>query len=316
VKIFSRNLENMTVTYPDVVKAMIQNIPVTVTNCIIDSELVAFDNEKEKILPFQTMTQRSKKNVTSDDLKIKLCIYAFDLLYLNSTPLINEDFITRRAKLHSSFEPKKGQFLFASYEDATEFEQIEQFLDASVKNCCEGLMVKTLEGDKATYEPDKRSFNWLKLKKDYLDSAMGDSLDLVVVGADFGKGKRTKFFGSFVLACYDPATEKLQVCCKCGTGFSDEMLSSLFEKLEPLMIDNAPSNVTYGSKNFDVWLEPKFVWEIMCADLTLSPVYMSAQGVVETGKGIALRFPRFIREREDKRPDNATSSDQIVVAYR
>lgn len=176
--------------------------------------------------------------------------------------------------------------------------------------------MKTLEGDKATYEPDKRSFNWLKLKKDYLDSAMGDSLDLVVVGADYGKGKRVNHFGSFVLACFDPQTEKLQVCCKCGTGFSDEVFAQLHEKLEPLIIDNAPSNVMYNSKNFDVWLEPKYVWEIMCADLTLSPVYMSARSVVEQDKGIALRFPRFIRERDDKKWDGATSSDQIVVAYR
>jgi len=209
VRIFSRNLENMTITYPDVVEAMQINVPDNIDNCIIDAELVAYDLQKEKILPFQAMTHRSKKNVTADDLKIKLCIYAFDLLYINNEPLINEDFITRRTRLHESLKEVKGQMHFAEHLDATEFEQIETFLNESVKNGCEGLMVKTLEGDKATYEPDKRSFNWLKLKKDYLDSAMGDSLDLVVIGADFGKGKRVKYFGSFVLGCYDPESEKI-----------------------------------------------------------------------------------------------------------
>lgn len=261
---------------------------------------MAFDHENNKILPFQTMTQRSKKNVTSDDLKIRLCIYAFDLLYINGEPLINQDFVHRRSILHDKFSPVHGELHFAEHKDAHEFEEIEEFLAESVKNCCEGLMVKTLEGDKATYEPDKRSFNWLKLKKDYLDSAMGDSLDLVVVGAIRGTGKRVSHYGSFLLACYDPDMENLQVCGKVGTGFTDEVFMELYEELKEYEIDKPPSNLQYKEKNVDYWLEPKFVWEVICADFTLSPVYMSGFGKVEQGKGIAMRFCRFIRKRDDK----------------
>lgn len=176
-------------------------------------------------------------------------------------------------------------------------------------------MVKTLDVN-ATYEPAKRSFNWLKLKKDYLDTEMGDSLDLVVVGADNGQGKRKGMFGSFLLACYNEDLECLQTVCKVGTGFNDEMFMKLYKQLSELVVDHAPSNLKYREKNVDVWIQPKYVWEIKAADLSLSPMYMAAIGDVEPEKGIALRFPRFIRERDDKQVDQATTNDQIVEFYR
>ena len=221
---------------------------------------------------------------------------------------MKNNFIDRRTLLHKSFKEEKGHFHFAKYQDAREFEEIEAFLNDSIKDCCEGLMVKTLDVN-ATYEPAKRSFNWLKLKKDYLETAAGDSLDLVVVGADFGTGKRTGTYGAFLLACWNEDLECLQTVCKVGTGFSDENLKLFHEALNPLEIDNAPSNLKYKSKNIDTWISPKIVWEIMAADLSLSPTYMAAMGEVESDKGIALRFPRFIRVRDDKQPDQATSNE-------
>lgn len=161
-------------------------------------------------------------------------------------------------------------------------------------------MVKTLTTN-ATYEPSKRSFNWLKLKKDYLDTEMGDSLDLVVVGADFGKGKRTGTYGAFLLACWNEDRERLETVCKVGTGFSDEVLKEVYEILNPLEVNNAPSNLKYKDKNVDTWLQPQVVWEIKAADLSLSPIYQAAVGEVDPEKGIALRFPRYIRSRTDKR---------------
>ena len=160
-------------------------------------------------------------------------------------------------------------------------------------------MVKTLDVN-STYEPAKRSFNWLKLKKDYLETEMGDSIDLVVVGADIGAGKRAGFYGAYLLACWNEDLECLQTVCKCGTGFSDEMLEKLHKELSELEIEQPASNLKYKTKNCDVWLDPKAVWEIKAADLSLSPTYMAAIGEIEPDKGIALRFPRFIRERTDK----------------
>jgi DNA ligase-1 len=118
--------------------------------------------------------------------------------------------------------------MFAKGKDTSNFEDLEAFLDQSVKDCCEGLMVKTINFN-STYEPSKRSFNWLKLKKDYINNGLGDTIDLVVVGADHGQGKRTGWFSSFLLAAWNEDIECFQTVCKCGTGFSDE----LFIKLKP-----------------------------------------------------------------------------------
>ena len=217
--------------------------------------------------------------------------------------------------MHSSFMEVKGHFHFAQHQDAHSFEEIEAFLSESIKDCCEGLMVKTLDVN-STYEPAKRSFNWLKLKKDYLETEMGDSIDLVVVGADIGAGKRAGFYGAYLLACWNEDLECLQTVCKCGTGFSDEMLEKLHKELSELEIEQPASNLKYKTKNCDVWLDPKAVWEIKAADLSLSPTYMAAIGEIEPDKGIALRFPRFIRERTDKTIEQATSDEQMVEFYK
>ncbi len=177
-------------------------------------------------------------------------------------------------------------------------------------------MIKTLEVN-ATYEPSKRSLNWLKLKKDYLDQgAFADSIDLVVVGADWGKGKRAGMFGSFLLACYDENSEQLQTVTKMGGGIGDELMAKIFNEMKDMVIDKAPSSLRFKEKNVDVWILPKYVWEVRCADLSLSPIYCASIGSIEQNKGIALRFPRFIRERDDKKIEDATSSEQILEYFK
>jgi DNA ligase-1 len=141
-------------------------------------------------------------------METKICICAFDMLYLNNQSLLKLPLISRRTSLRQSFKEIEQKFMFAHFQDMSKFDEVRQFLDKSVQDQCEGLMIKTLE-DNASYEPSKRSSNWFKLKKDYLDSgSLGDSLDLVVVGADWGKGKRAGMFGSYLLACYEPYTGK------------------------------------------------------------------------------------------------------------
>lgn len=253
--------------------------------------------------------------MTAEDLDTIVCLHAFDLLYFNDESQLKNNFKDRRALLHKSFTEEKGHFHFAKHQDAESFEEIETFLAESIKDCCEGLMVKTLDTN-ATYEPAKRSFNWLKLKKDYLDTSMGDSLDLVVVGADYGTGKRKGIYGSFLLACYNEDLECLQTICKVGSGLTDEMLLKVHKQLSELVVEKAPSNLKYREMRVDVWIAPQYVWEIKAADLSLSPLYMAAIGEIEPDKGIALRFPRFIRERTDKQVDQATSHEQIVEFFK
>jgi len=214
--------------------------------------------------------------------------------------------------LRENFTEVKGEFAFAKNMDTNSIDEIQAFLEESVKDACEGLMVKMLTGEGSSYEPSKRSMNWLKIKKDYL-AGVGDSLDLVVVGAFHGRGKRTNVYGAYLLACYDPDSQEYQTICKIGTGFSDEVLESHTNALKPLVISHKKTYYAHptGGEQPSVWFEPKFVWEVLCADLSLSPKYQAAIGIVSDGKGISLRFPRFIRVRDDKNPEDATTSEQV-----
>lgn len=197
--------------------------------------------------------------------------------------MLHHELRERRRILHEHFKPVEGEFGFAKASDATSSEEIQTFLEESVKDGCEGLMVKMLATGASTYEPSRRSINWLKLKKDYL-SGVGDSLDLVVVGAYYGKGKRTNWYGAFLLACYDPDSENYQTICKIGTGFSEEQLKAFYDELHPLELQTARGDIEIGGAKPDVWFEPKVVWEVLTADLSLSPVYSAAHGIVSCGR--------------------------------
>ena len=140
----------------------------------------------------------------------------------------------------------KQKMSFAKYRDAKTPEEMQAFLEESIRSSCEGLMVKTLK-ENSSYEPSKRSFKWLKLKKDYLDKDNGisDSLDLVVVGADYGTGKRTGVYGSFLLAVYDSDTATYQTTTKLGTGLSDEELQKAYKELQPFLISKMHTDVRH-----------------------------------------------------------------------
>lgn len=240
-------------------------------------------------------------------------LFAFDLLYINGESMLQRELKERREILREHFQHVDNEFGFAKSSDGTSSEEIATFLEESVKDGCEGLMVKMLTTSASTYEPSRRSINWLKLKKDYL-SGVGDSLDLVVVGAYYGKGKRTNWYGAFLLACYDPDSENFQTICKIGTGFSEEQLKQFYDELHPLEVQIARGDIEVGGAKPDIWFEPKTVWEVLTADLSLSPVYSAAHGIVES-RGISLRFPRFIKVRDDKNADEATSSEQVAEFY-
>mmetsp|Transcript_107650 Transcript_107650/g.332526 ORF Transcript_107650/g.332526 Transcript_107650/m.332526 type:complete len:782 (-) Transcript_107650:19-2364(-) len=316
IQVYSRNSENMTEKYPDVVRVVQETLCDGVQSCIIDSELVAYDQVNGKILPFQVLTTRGRKNISIESIKVNVCLFAFDCMLCNGEPMVTETLETRRKKLWTILRETEGKVKFATYRNFEELkeEEVQAFLDESVAGSCEGLMLKTLS-ENATYEPSKRSLNWLKLKKDYLEG-MSDSIDVVPIGAFYGKGKRTGAYGAFLLAIYDPEAEEFQTVCKAGTGFSDEDLVTHYNFFKGHTLPRADSNYNVTDKVApDVWLEACQVWEIKAADLSISPVHTSAMGIKADGKGIGLRFPRFLRVREDKSPEESTGPDQIVEMF-
>ena len=322
VKVFSRNSLDDSGKYPDLLENIKESRKTGVTTCIVDAEVVAWDREKNVLLPFQILSTRKRKveDGDSDNQKVKVVLQAFDLLYLNGKSLLQESLRTRRGLLTRAFNEVTGLFYFATGQDLVEdgdTSGVEIFMAEACAAMCEGLMVKTLD-DNATYDPSKRSLNWLKLKKDYIEG-MGvcDSVDLVVMGAYHGKGKRTNCYGAYLMACYDPDNDEYQSLCKVGTGFKDEELVRFTAQMKPHIVGSGQKPVNYitGEADCDDWFHPKTVWELQAADLSLSSKHKGAKGLVEE-RGIGLRFPRFIRERPDKKAEGATNSEQIADMYR
>ncbi|KAJ1772287.1 ATP-dependent DNA ligase Cdc17 [Coemansia sp. RSA 1843] len=319
--IFSRNAENNTNKYPDIANAVKEASVFCiahldgVTSFILDCEAVAWDIMSSKIRSFQTLSSRKKKVEDESEITVGVCCFVFDILYLNGEPLIRMPLRKRRELLHANFTPVENKFQFAVSKDLIQVEDIQEFLEQSIKENCEGLMIKTLDGESSSYEPSKRSMNWLKLKKDYVDG-LGDSLDLVVIGAYFGKGKRVGAYGAYLLACYDPDREEYQAICKIGTGFSDADLEAHKSQLDQNIIEVSKPYFAVSEKTKpDIWFEPTQVWEVKAADLSLSPIYQAAFGEIDATKGVSLRFPRFIRVRDDKSPEMATTSSQVAEMY-
>lgn len=350
---FSRNAECITQKYPDIFSLFTTSLSSIAPNAesfILDGEVVAFDTKNKTILPFQTLMTRKRKDVES--IVIDVCVFCFDCLHYNGKvfilylcvyfflifsafyiflcifvllyvlhiqSLLELTFRERRQILRENILPVPDKLALVQSMDTKILDEIGPFLNKAVAGKCEGLMVKSLDLN-ATYEPSKRSLFWLKIKKDYLASS-GDSFDLVPIGGYYGKGKRVGVFGAFLVACYDDDNEEFQAICKIGTGMSEKQMKEFSDKLKaPEKVLSVPPRMYRLPEKEeglpDVWFKASEVWEVKCADLSLSPKYFAAVGIVDEVKGIALRFPRFVREREDKKPEDATTAKSVADMYR
>ena len=215
VRIYSRNSEDNTGKYPDVAALLPRQLAPGVASVVLDAEVVAVDRASGRLLPVPVRSRRARQDVTLDSIKVAVCLYVFDCLFLNGEELAGRPLTARREAMRAAVREAPGELLFAEAKTSTDVEELSRFLDEAVEAGTEGLIVKTL---KDTYEPSRRSSHWLKLKKDYLEG-VGDTFDVVPIGAWFGRGKRTGVYGSYLLAIYDPENEQYQTICKIGTGF-------------------------------------------------------------------------------------------------
>ena len=189
---------------------------------------------------------------------------------------------------------------------------VEDFLENSINSGCEGLMLKSLQ---SPYRAGSRGNNWLKLKREYRNE-LGDSLDLVVIGAYFGKGRRTGRYGTLLLASYNDEKDGFESICKVGTGFTDENLDQIYQILSNKVTLKKNTRVN-SQMEADIWFEPELVIEIVASEITLSPIHKTALNSIRNGSGLALRFPKFTGKiRHEKNAEDASTGDEVIALYK
>ena len=308
--IYSRRLENITHQYPDVVEYASQYI--NAEEAIVEGEIVAIDPDTSEMRPFQILMTRKRKHdihVAMKEVPVK--VFLFDALYYDGKDLTLKPLIERRSFLENMIM-RNDYLVIAEYIKVNRVDELEKMFLKAIEDGAEGVMVKALH-EKSVYQAGNRGWLWIKYKRDY-KSEMTDSVDLVVVGAFHGRGRRAGKIGTILAAGYDPEAGAYKTVCKVGTGFTDEMLEKMTSMLMEYKMDHKHPLVV-SEVEPDIWLSPKLVAEIIGAELTLSPLHTCAKGAVRSDAGISIRFPRFIQWREDKSSEDATTCKELVELY-
>lgn len=310
VVLFSRRLENITSHYPDIVENITKALKTE--EIILEAEAVAINENTGEFLPFQELMHRRRKyNIDRTVSKYPITVNLFDIMYLNGKDLLNSTYEERRKKLEDITTENEFVKLVPKIIARSENE-VEDFLENGINAGCEGLMLKVLD---APYRAGARGSNWLKLKREYRNE-LGDSLDLVVIGAFFGKGRRTGRYGTLLLSTYNQEKDTFESICKVGTGFTDENLDQFYQILSSKVTLKKNPRIESGMEP-DVWFEPELVIEIVASEITLSPVHTCAKDIVRKGSGLALRFPKFTGKiRDEKAPEDASTDQEVVTLYK
>jgi DNA ligase-1 len=310
VVLFSRRLENITNYYPDIV----ENIPkaLKTNEVILEAEAVAINEDSGEFLPFQELMHRRRKyDIAKIVERYPITVNLFDVLYLNGKELLNTTYEERRKRLEEIVLENEFIKLVSKITVRSE-NDVEDFLENGINAGCEGLMLKVLD---APYRAGARGNNWLKLKREYRNE-LGDSLDLVVIGAFFGKGRRTGKYGTLLLATYNQENDTFDSICKVGTGFTDENLDQFYQILSDKITIKKNPRIESGMEA-DVWFEPELVIEIVASEITLSPVHTTAKDAIRKGSGLALRFPKFTGKiRTEKAPEDASTDQEVITLYK
>ena len=310
IVIFSRSLENITTYYPDIVEK-ISKIIIS-ENVILEAEVVAMNSNSGDFLPFQELMHRRRKYEINEAVtKYPITVNFFDVLFSDGKNCMEMEYTDRRKLLEKIIKEDEFAKLIPMSIINSE-EQVLEVLENSINSGCEGLMLKQLN---STYRAGTRGSNWLKLKREYQND-LGDSLDLVVVGAFFGKGRRTGKYGTLLVATYNDEEDTFPSVCKVGTGFTDESLDQLYQILSPkVTLKRNPRIVSEMEAN--VWFEPELVIEIVASEITLSPIHKTSLGKIKENTGLALRFPKFTGKiRTEKNSEDASTDEEVMALYK
>lgn len=312
IKIFSRGLEETTDNFPDIVSNFKKNY--NFDSIIIDGESVPYNPETGELFPFQMVSKRRGRKYGLDEksLEIPLVMFIFDILELNGKSLVNTPYQERRKILEENFKDNE-YFRLATRLVSDDSEEINKFFEKSIEDGCEGVVAKNTSSE-SVYRAGARGWLWIKFKRDY-QKELADSMDLVVIGAFNGHGRRAGAYGALLMASYNEETQEYESFTKLGTGFSDEVLFSLPKMFSELKEDHKPAMV--NSKMIpDVWFYPQIVMEIQGAEITVSPIHTCAYSKIEKDSGLALRFPRLVKIRDDKKAEDATTTNEIIELYK
>ncbi|XP_055805079.1 DNA ligase 6-like isoform X1 [Solanum dulcamara] len=329
VRVFSRNGDETTSRFPDLVNIITETCGSRGATFILDAEVVAIDRQNgSKLMAFQELSSRERGSKDSiialDKIKVEICIFVFDIMFANGEQLLNLPLRQRRKYLKDLFgDGKVGYFEYATemtveYNDACADDEatlvrMKSFLNDALLSSCEGIMVKSLDVD-AGYTPSKRSDAWLKVKRDYVEG-LNDSLDLVPIGAWHGNGRKAGWYSPFLMACYNPDTEEFQSVCRVMSGFSDSFYVEMRDFFDGDKIFQKKPPYYRTAEVPDMWFSPEVVWVIRGADFTVSPVHHAAIGLVHPSRGISVRFPRFIRCLSDRKPEECSTSADIADMF-
>lgn len=312
VELFTRRLERVSDQFPDVVRLLADGLRPRVA--ILEGEVVAADPITGELRPFQEVMYRRRKHGIAEAARdVPVSLFCFDLLYADGHDLTRLPYPQRRTRLTEAIHASP-QLRLSTAARADDAPGLEAAFEQAVTDGCEGLVCKAITPS-SEYQAGARGWQWIKLKRDYR-TELSDTLDLVVVGALYGRGRRRGVYGALLLATYDPATDAFPTICKCGTGFSDAELAALPDRLAPSARADRPARV-HARHPADVWFEPGMVIEVLAAELTVSPNHTAGWGQVKEAAGLALRFPRFTgRYRDDKAPEDATTVAEAIQLYR
>ena len=300
ITLFSRRLDDTTNQFPDLVKHLKEKIKAK--TFIIEGEIIAID-KNGKPLPFQTLMQRRRKyDVASYAKKVPINLKPFDLIYYNGKSLLDKPYY-QRSDLLEKIIKSDNVVVHTDKIITSDLKEVDKFFHKMLKTGYEGIIIKSRAED-SLYQAGTRGWNWIKWKKEYVKE-MVDTFDLVIVGAYSGRGRRGSGYGALLCATYNHQNDTFETLCKLGTGLTDEVLAELPKMLKKYEVKKKPARLIIKKEIYpDVWFEPNLVLEVFGAEITKSPHHTCAHG-------LALRFPRFLNFRENKKAEQATYSEEI-----